>query len=456
MSDPFDAHLVEALREPARAIAPDPLFAAHLRARLARALSLPKGVTVSNVTVDLDADLIDGDLASEPAVVAVPAARPTVVPYLIVADAPSALDWYVEHFGARRRGDAFVMADGRIGHAELDLAGSPVYLADEPPAGPAPASQVAAPRPGDRVPVSLALVVPDLDRLIDAATEGGATVERPAATHPYGRNAVIRDPFGHRWIVSGPVPAVGSGAASPAPASSASASADPPAAPLSTIAYMSLWVPDSDRAARFFSEVLGWQARATGPGSWQVSGQSLPHGLHGGYRQATLFLCFAVGDLDAAVEAVRSAGGQAHPPQVEPFGRLSNCIDDQGVPFALLEARPATPPVDERQGDVAYVTMEVEDSARARAFYGSVLGWRFLPGRVEDGWDIDNLAPKTGLRGGQARATTVPMYRVDNLTETVARVRAQGGRATDPERQPYGLTSDCTDDQGTRFYLGQF
>jgi hypothetical protein len=26
--------------------------------------------------------------------------------------------------------------------------------------------------------------------------------------------------------------------------------------------------------------------------------------------------------------------------------------------------------------------------------------------------------------------------------------------ATDPERMPYGTTSECTDDQGNRFYLG--
>jgi uncharacterized protein len=35
-------------------------------------------------------------------------------------------------------------------------------------------------------------------------------------------------------------------------------------------------------------------------------------------------------------------------------------------------------------------------------------------------------------------------------------VTAAGGTATEPRREPYGLTADCTDDQGTRFYLGQF
>src|SRR5262249_51232533 len=31
-----------------------------------------------------------------------------------------------------------------------------------------------------------------------------------------------------------------------------------------------------------------------------------------------------------------------------------------------------------------------------------------------------------------------------------------GGTATEPQQEPYGLTADGTDDQGTRFYLGQF
>jgi predicted enzyme related to lactoylglutathione lyase len=61
----------------------------------------------------------------------------------------------------------------------------------------------------------------------------------------------------------------------------------------------------------------------------------------------------------------------------------------------------------------------------------------------------------TGLHGGHDVATVVPMYRVDDIHDAVARVRAAGGSATDPESQPYGLSSQCVDDQGTRFFLGQ-
>jgi hypothetical protein len=37
----------------------------------------------------------------------------------------------------------------------------------------------------------------------------------------------------------------------------------------------------------------------------------------------------------------------------------------------------------------------------------------------------------------------------------VVKVRELGGQATDPERQPYGVTSDCVDNQGMTFYLGE-
>jgi predicted enzyme related to lactoylglutathione lyase len=65
------------------------------------------------------------------------------------------------------------------------------------------------------------------------------------------------------------------------------------------------------------------------------------------------------------------------------------------------------------------------------------------------------VTPKVGLAGGAHEPTVVPMYRVDDIRSAVGRVRAQGGTATDPERQPYGVSSSCRDDQGTRFYLGE-
>jgi uncharacterized glyoxalase superfamily protein PhnB len=421
MADPFDA-----LRAPTVPVDPHPPFAARLRTRLLRAFDLPKGVTVSNLTLEEPSAS-----PSNP-----PGATSGVIPYLAVAGAQRAIDWYVGTLGARLRGEPILMPDGRIGHAELEVAGGLIMLSEE-----YPEIGVSAPVPDQGVPVSIHLTVDDVDALIGRAVAGGARLERPAADYEYGHNGVIRDPFGHRWLLSG----------------------EPVTAGLrhGDIGYVSLRVRDVDRAATFFSAVLGWRfVPSARPGSRQVEGLNLPHGMWGGEPRSTLFLCFAVDDVDGAVVRIRQAGGTATDPAEAPYGRVSESVDDQGVGFAVFEppngvatGSPAAGP-GAHQGDLAYVTMEVVDSARTRAFYSSVLDWRFTPGRVEDGWQVENTTPMTGLHGGHSVPTTVPFYRVEDVHAAVARVRAAGGVATEPEVQPYGITSECADDQGTRFYLG--
>jgi predicted enzyme related to lactoylglutathione lyase len=46
-------------------------------------------------------------------------------------------------------------------------------------------------------------------------------------------------------------------------------------------------------------------------------------------------------------------------------------------------------------------------------------------------------------------------WRVDDIGTTTELVRAGGGTATTPQRQPYGLESECSDGQGLRFWLHQ-
>ena len=134
------------------------------------------------------------DLTAEP-VAATP--EPAIVPYLIVTDTRRALDWYVDALGAHRRGEPVFMPSGRVGHAELELSGGLIYIADE-----APEVGVAAPRPDEGSTVSITAHVRDVDEVTERAVANGARLERPPADYPYGRNAVIRDPFGHRWYLS--------------------------------------------------------------------------------------------------------------------------------------------------------------------------------------------------------------------------------------------------------------
>ncbi|HEV7450911.1 MAG TPA: hypothetical protein VGO16_05905 [Pseudonocardiaceae bacterium] len=109
----------------------------------------------------------------------------------------------------------------------------------------------------------------------------------------------------------------------------------------------------------------------------------------------------------------------------------------------LMSPSPAATPAP-RHDDLAYLTHDVEDTERARAFYGAVLGWTFVPGRVEDGWQIEGTYPPAGMHGGADQAGIEPAYQVDDLTA----VRDHGGQTREPQQQPYGRIAECTDNQG--------
>jgi predicted enzyme related to lactoylglutathione lyase len=116
-------------------------------------------------------------------------------------------------------------------------------------------------------------------------------------------------------------------------------------------------------------------------------------------------------------------------------------------------ATPASPAP--RPGDAVYLTLQVPDGARARDFYEAVLGWSASPGRVPDGWQVEGTTPMIGIGGGTTEPGTVPMYATDDIEVAVAAVRTAGGQAGEIERQSYGLSALCRDDQGLPFYLGQ-
>jgi uncharacterized glyoxalase superfamily protein PhnB len=410
VTDPLDV-----LRTGLAPIAPDPDFAARLRARLQRALALPRGVTAMTTTTP-------------------PVHAAAITPYLAVADARAAIDWYVDVFGAARAGEPYVMPDGRIGHAELTLRGARLYLADaHPEVG------VVAPQPGAGTAVTLHLDVPDVDAVVDRAARASAVVEREPSDNDYGRVAALRDPFGHRWLLNGPV-------ARPSVSGDAG--------------YVALWVDEVERAARFYAAVLGWTYEGDGPARRTVLGTSTPMAIVGldearraewpDQVAATVFCARQVDDLAAAADRVRAAGGRAAPAH----DRIVDCSDDQGLPFSLYQG-PRRDAGAAPHGEIAYLTVELPDLHAAGEFYATVFGWRFTPGHVENGRQVSGPVPMTGMAGGADVPCIVALFAVDDIAAAVARVRSAGGIATEPERQPYGVTSSCTDDQGMRFYLGE-
>lgn len=402
-------------------VTPDPVFAARLRSRLEAALSLPAG------TEGVDMSGTDSLLAELTA----PTPTAAVVPYLAVADARAALDWYTAALGARVVGTPIVMDDGRIGHAELSVAGAMVYLADE-----YAELGLKAPAP-QSVSVSLRLDVPDTDAVLRQARKRGAWVQREPYENHGSRTATIIDPFGHRWMLSGPL----TGAQ---------------ATPIQhgDIGFVSINTPDAARAAAFYGHVLGWTYNGH-----HIAGSALSMGIVQTAGPGTLFCCYAVDDLDTARTAILAGGGAVGEPQQREFGTVCDATDTAGTPFAVYHDTAGTPrPAlnGAGSGELSYVTYEVPDSGIFKAFYGRVLNWAFEPGRIEDGWGVRGSHPMAGAAGGAAVARTVPMWTVADIDAAVTRVREAGGSVIEePAQQSYGRSALCTDDQGTRFYLGE-
>ena len=121
----------------------------------------------------------------------------SVTPYLFLDDAPAALDYYKNVFGAAEimRID---MGDGRVGHAELRIGDSMIMLASE-----FPELAALSPKTVGGSPVSLSVYVENVDEVFALAIAEGAEELRPVSNQFYGdRTGSFCDPFGHRWSVS--------------------------------------------------------------------------------------------------------------------------------------------------------------------------------------------------------------------------------------------------------------
>lgn len=412
-------------------LAPAHDFAEALRRRLERGVSLPEGVDMD--TAQLEHELTASEVDAPAPQVLVE--RPGALPYLTVRDARSALDWYVERLGATVRGEPILMDDNTIGHAELEVGGGVIYLAEE-----FPDMGLRGPQPG-AVSVSLMLAVDDTDEALRRTAAGGAAVTREPYEAYGTRTATIVDPFGHRWMLTGPTLAA------------QASTSKPPAARIrhGDIGFISVNTHDAARARAFYGAVLGWEFDDE---VRMVTTTSHPTAVVETSGPQTIFCAYAVDDLDAARRRIEAAGGTTRDDR-----HGLDCVDDQGVEFAVYVAAPDEPRAAQHPrgvGEMSYLTVHTRDSARLREFYGTALGWTFTPGRIADGWEVDDAHPQIGIAGGADSDVAVPMWNVDDVDAAVERVRAAGGSViSEPDRAAYGVVALCADDQGAQFYLGQ-
>jgi len=127
----------------------------------------------------------------------VPKGFHTVTPSLFVRNASQAIDFYKKALGAeelvRMSGP-----DGKIGHAEIKIGDSVIFLSDENPSW-----GTQSPQSLGGTTSGLYLYVEDVDRSFQRAVDAGGQ-SRMAVTDMFwgDRLGSFVDPFGHNWTIA--------------------------------------------------------------------------------------------------------------------------------------------------------------------------------------------------------------------------------------------------------------
>ncbi len=126
----------------------------------------------------------------------IPAGHHTLTPHLVINGAVDAIEFYKKAFGAVELGRMMMPGSDQLGHAELKIGDSRLFLADEFP-------DFGSVGPGNTSPVTIHLYSEDADATFATAVEAGATVSMPLMDAPWGdRYGKLIDPYGHHWSIA--------------------------------------------------------------------------------------------------------------------------------------------------------------------------------------------------------------------------------------------------------------
>lgn len=131
----------------------------------------------------------------------IPAGHEGLIPHLVCDPCADAIEFYKKAFGAEEACRLPAPDGERIMHAEIRIAGTPVFLASDFPEF--CEGKAHTPHALGGTPVTIHRYVEDCDAAIQRAEAAGASVKMPAQDMFWGdRYGVITDPFGHSWSLA--------------------------------------------------------------------------------------------------------------------------------------------------------------------------------------------------------------------------------------------------------------
>lgn len=247
-----------------------------------------------------------------------------------------------------------------------------------------------------------------------------------------------------------------------------------------TPSWVELSSPDTDAAAGFYGELMGWSAAEPGPAEetggyrmFQQNGKNVA-GLMGHMQegQPTAWATYvSVADADETAAKVTAAGGTivVEPMDVMDIGRMALFADPTGAVFGVWQPKTfiGADLVNE-PGSLCWNEVLTRDADTDKAFYPAVFDW--VAGRPQfegapDTYTVWELAGKPV--GGMMQMTDehfpaeVPphwgvCFAVANCDGTVAKARELGASVTvEPMDMPIGRFAGLIDPQGASFTVMQ-
>lgn len=237
-----------------------------------------------------------------------------------------------------------------------------------------------------------------------------------------------------------------------------------------TFCWADLGTTDADAAKAFYTGVFGWEAVDQPAGeagtytTFKLDGRDIAALYEMGEAERGSLTphwssYVSVEDVDELAPRVLELGGEvlAHPFDVMQSGRMTALKDPTGATVHLWQPRDqiGAGRVNDA-GCMVWNELATPDPARARDFFGELLGWTLEP--EESGYGVikNSGALNGGIRPPQDGEPThwLVYFTVESVDDAIVKIREAGGSViAGPVTTPVGRVAAVGDPQGAAFAL---
>ncbi len=231
--------------------------------------------------------------------------------------------------------------------------------------------------------------------------------------------------------------------------------------------WIELMTSDAAAARTFYTGLFDWTVNEIPMGEMgtylilQKNGRDVA-AMYQSDRPPTAWLSYiAVTDVDAAVEQVKTLGGQVHAGPMDVFesGRMAVVTDPQGAAFAVWQARAhAGVQIRDESNALCWNELQARDVETAKTFYTSLFHWRMKESDDYTEWHLGEHAIG-GMLPSQAPPQVpsfwLPYFAVDDCDATIDKARSLGATVLVPPMDipNVGRFAVLQDPQGATFAM---